>query len=217
LDKHDTSIRHKEYGIPFVDTVLLDDGVPEEWDDVLIKPKQGRGSRGIHINPKNLSDYIGQDFVAQRYIEGDEITTAFYVTKDGSIHGQITLARELENGATVSCEVVDEYDDQLKPIIQGMASAGGLRGSINVQSRISKGGKVYPFEINCRVSGTNSIRSQFGFQDVKYLLQEYVLGVEPDPCSITKGKAVRILMDVIFPESTESGTDVNNSTPHYIY
>ncbi|MCF8460012.1 MAG: ATP-grasp domain-containing protein [Flavobacteriales bacterium] len=217
LDKHETFLRHTEFNIPFVDTVLLEDGIPSEWDDVIIKPKQGRGSRGIQINPKNPSDYFGQGYVAQRYIEGEEITTAFYVTKSGQVHGQITLVRELENGATVFCEVVSDYDEKLRPIIGGMVKAGGLRGSVNIQSRVNNQGEVFPFEVNCRISGTNSIRSQFGFQDVKYLLQEYLLDISPDPCRITKGKALRILMDVIYPEVTATGTAINSSTPHYLY
>lgn len=59
--------------------------------------------------------------------------------------------------------------------------------------------KLYLFEINCRISGTNSIRHNLGFQDVKYGVQEYLFNEIPDSPNPIEGIATRILMDVIYP------------------
>ena len=76
-----------------------------------------------------------------------------------------------------------------------------FRGSCNVQSRVTSMG-IIPFEINCRISGTNSVRSQFGFNDVAYTVQEYLLSQRPAPPKVIKGTALRVILDIIYPEKS---------------
>jgi carbamoyl-phosphate synthase large subunit len=73
-----------------------------------------------------------------------------------------------------------------------------FRGSINIQSKVTKKG-IIPFEINCRISGTNSLRSQFGFNDVAFTIQDFYYKREPDMPNITYGSAMRIVKDIIYP------------------
>ena len=101
-------------------------------------------------------------------------------------------------GATQSCRVVRDYDDPVAAIASAMNSSLVLRGSVNIQSIVVSAGRVIPFEVNCRISGTNSIRSHFGFKDVQYTLQEFLWNEAPEPVAIKSGTAVRILMDVIY-------------------
>ena len=54
-------------------------------------------------------------------------------------------------------------------------------------------------EIYCRISGTNSLRSQFGFRDVAYTMQEYLYGQVPEAPQVTPGCAIRVMMDIIYP------------------
>jgi len=217
LDKYLTWKHHQKNNLPFAASILPSESIPTHWKATIAKPRKGRGSRGIVLNPKDVSAFSDEEYMIQEYIEGDEITTAVYVDLAKKFHGMITMTRTLENGTTVSCEVVDTYDDQLEPLIKGMMKENQLSGSFNIQSRINNQGEIVPFEINCRVSGTNSIRSQFGFCDVTYLLQEYLLKTQPEKPQIKKGKAVRILMDVIFPDCSSEGVAVNAQTPHFIF
>ena len=92
-----------------------------------------------------------------------------------------------------------------------------LRGAANLQSIVTKEGEIYPFEVNCRISGTNSIRANFGFKDVQYTLEEYLYKQEPSPIQLSKGVAVRILMDVIYPDQTDFEQLSDNSASHYLY
>lgn len=217
LDKYLTWEHHQTNNLPFAASILPSEPIPNHWKATIAKPRKGRGSRGIVINPNDISKYADEEYMIQEYIDGDEITTAVYVDLAKNFHGMITMLRTLENGTTVSCQVIDTYDDQLVHLIKGMMKDRKLSGAFNIQSRINNQGKIVPFEINCRVSGTNSIRSQFGFCDVKYLLQEYLLKTQPEKPQIKKGKAIRILMDVIFPECTSEGVDLNAKTPHFIF
>jgi carbamoyl-phosphate synthase large subunit len=110
----------------------------------------------------------------------------------------ITFVRELELGNTAKAEVVDRHDAELRPMIEALVSRFPFRGSCNVQSRATAHG-IIPFEINCRISGTNSVRSRFGFRDVAYTVQEYLLDLTPDAPRIMRGSAIRVIMDLIYP------------------
>jgi carbamoyl-phosphate synthase large subunit len=180
FDKFATYELFKEHGIPFAET----------WHPggVIIKPRRGRGSRNII-----RSEYSDLEYVAQKLYRGVEITTAFYITKERDVHGYITFERELSNGMTSYARVAD-YD--MDDIINKINECIEIKGAANIQSIVTDDG-IVPFEVNCRISGTASIRSQFGFEDVKYTLQEYLLGEKPDKPDIKEGEAVRIFMDVI--------------------
>ncbi len=215
LDKYKTFLHHQKNNIPFASSVL-----PSAYNGVfkkmIAKPRKGRGSRGIHINPSSLEDFSDEDYLVQELIEGDEITTAFYVTKSNKLLGSITMQRKLENGFTSECKVVKHYDNEIIPILNKIIENSEIRGSANLQSIVTSDRKIVPFEINCRISGTNSIRSNFGFDDVKYTIQEYLLNEPVDEPVIKKGLAIRIMMDVIYPEA-ENTTKLTHNSMHYIF
>ena len=149
--------------------------------------------------------------------KGIEITTAFYVKRDGTLHGLFTMERELANGATSKSITTKKYDAGLEKIIQKMIANKGLYGSVNLQSIVDGKGNIIPFEVNCRISGTNSIRHNLGFQDVKYTVQEYLLNQQPYEINAIDGIAVRMLSDVIYPNATNTDQLNNNTSPHILY
>ncbi|MBO9153257.1 ATP-grasp domain-containing protein [Chitinophaga sp. GCM10012297] len=216
LDKFLSYQHHSRHNIPFAAS-LLPSAYQSEFDGIIVKPRKGRGSRGLHINPSDLTPYSDEEYMVQRFARGKEITTAFYVTREGKLHGAITLMRSLENGATSQCRVVFDYDDALVPILQKMIAHADIRGAANLQSIVTEEGEIVPFEVNCRISGTNSIRSNFGFEDVKYTLQEYLYNTSPDKPAIKPGVAVRILMDVIYPDVTDFDQCKDNSAGFHIF
>jgi carbamoyl-phosphate synthase large subunit len=216
LDKYETWKHHNAHGIPFAAS-LLPSSYSTNFKEYIVKPKKGRGSRGIYINPKDLSGFSDEEYMVQELHRGEEITTAFYVTNENKLLGCITMSRTLENGMTNLCKVVHAYDDALKPIIEKMIQSSVIRGSANIQSIVTADGQIMPFEVNCRISGTNSIRSNFGFKDIQYTLQEFLFGQTPDQPVITSGVAVRVLLDVIYPDQKDFNNISDNSSPHYIF
>lgn len=214
LDKYRTWQEFSRSGIPFAESTLpsLYDGV---FGNVIIKPREGRGSRGVVYEPKNIKDFP-DTFVVQKLYKGVEITTAFYVTKRGKLHSYIAFSRELFGGTTVKCTVVHDYDTQLLTLITQMMKRFVIRGSCNIQSIVTVDGRVVPFEINGRISGTNSIRSQFGFTDVAWTVDEYLYHKKPKAAHLTFGSAVRIQLDIIYPNVT-LGEIKNNTTNHYLF
>jgi len=216
LDKFLTFEHLNRHSIPFA-SAHLPSKFNNEFSNVILKPRKGRGSRGLHINPKDLSGFDDMEYMVQELIFGTEITTAFYVNKKKKLHGFITFERTLENGMTTHCKVVDTYDDQLLTILDSLIVVSNIKGSANLQAIVNKDGEIKPFEINCRISGTNSIRSNFGFKDVLYTLEEWLYGKQPSSPKIKKGVATRVLMDVIYNEITDFNDAKDKSASHYLY
>lgn len=197
LDKYLNFQVFEAAGIPFAPSCLPSQ-YAGQYAETVVKPREGRGSRNVHFSPESPGAFA-DDYVVQQLLEGPELTTAFYVRQDGALHGAITLRRELVHGNTMQCEVTRAYDPEIGRLIECMIARIPFRGSCNVQSRATAQG-IVPFEINCRISGTNSIRAQFGFADVAYTVQELFLGVPPDAPQIRQGCALRMMVDVIYPD-----------------
>tara|TARA_B100000886_G_scaffold45538_1_gene27971 strand:- start:242 stop:1222 length:981 start_codon:yes stop_codon:yes gene_type:complete len=215
LDKYITFLHHSKLGIPFAKSWL-----PSEYDfsqnEIIAKPRKGRGSRSIIINPQNPQNF-NDEYIIQPLLIGKEITTSIYVDKKNNIHGIFTMERQLQNGTTIKGTVISDFNKIIKNIAQKMIDFGGLRGCFNIQSIVNKDGLVIPFEINCRVSGTNSIRHNLGFKDVKYLIQEYYFNEIPDKPKPIYGVATRILLDVIYPNIKDAKDLINNKHSYIIY
>jgi carbamoyl-phosphate synthase large subunit len=201
--------------IPFAQSWLPSE-FKNEVSDIIVKPREGRGSKNVHINPENPQGF-SDEYIIQPLYKGVEITTAFYVKRDDTLHGLFTMERELANGATSKSITTKKYDAELGKIINKMIANKGLYGSINLQSIVDSEGNIIPFEVNCRISGTNSIRHNLGFQDVKYTIQEYLLNQQPDEINAIDGVAVRMLSDVIYPNATNINQLNNNTAPHILY
>jgi carbamoyl-phosphate synthase large subunit len=216
FDKYDTfQFLHKSK-VPFAASYLPSTYKNEHLETIL-KPRKGRGSRGIELNPKILTHVSDEEYMIQELHMGVEITTAFYVNKHKHLHGYITFERSLENGTTTHCKVVDKYDEKLQNILERIIAVSEIKGSANIQSIVTTSGNIIPFEINCRISGTNSIRANFGFKDVQYTIEEYLLKNKPTSPNVKKGIATRILMDVIYEEATEFEVAIDNGAKYYIY
>ena len=213
LDKYATYLYLSKNNIPFAKSWITG-----EYDfsvkDIIAKPREGRGSRGILINPKQPND-LPEGYMIQQLAVGKEITTAVYVSKDKKLHGLFTMERKLTNGTTTESRVIFQYDEMLRGIAQKMIDLGGLIGSFNIQSIVTDQGEIVPFEINCRISGTNSIRHNLGFQDVKYAIQEYLLNEKADKPSPIEGISTRILMDVVYRDVSDY--EKLNNANHIIF
>lgn len=203
IDKLETFRALSLAGLPFARSWLPAD-YRGECSQIIVKPREGRGSRGLHLNPPNPGIF-DESFMVQELLVGTEITTAFYVKRKKQLHGMITFERALSSGMTERCQVSHNFNEALQPIIAGMIAQFDLRGPCNIQSIVTSSGAVVPFEVNCRYSGTSSIRAQLGFPDVVFGVQEYLLHQEPSPpVIVASGAAIRVFMDIIYP-----GRDLN--------
>lgn len=181
-----------------------------DFNHTVVKPRRGWGSRDVHFDPKDPSAFA-DDFVVQELLSGIELTAAFYVTQAKDVHATIVLERALAHGTTVSARTAFEHQAVVRDLVDRMHENFDISGPCNVQAILEPGGRLVPFEVNCRFSGTTSIRHNFGFRDVEWALQEHLLGSEPSPPALTRGRAERMLVDVIYPEAGEGDSGTRDS------
>ncbi len=213
LDKYKTYEYFQLHDLVFAESKEISD-FGGEWDEFIIKPKKGRGSRGVHISPDNWNIFDA-NYMVQPLLKGKEYTTTVYVNKNKKIHAIITMQRELQNGTTVQAKVVEDHQEELNKLAQSIVDTGGIMGSFNIQSIYHN--KIIPFEINGRISGTNSIRHALGFQDVVWTIQEYLLQQELKKPVISKGIATRILLDTIYVNAEDESQIINTQYPYQLY
>src|SRR5690606_5116984 len=77
VDKLQSFERFQERGIPFAPSCLPSEFVGQ-YETFVVKPREGRGSRGIHFDPPEPTMF-DETFLVQERIVGQEITTAIYV------------------------------------------------------------------------------------------------------------------------------------------
>lgn len=194
-DKYETCQWLKENGCNYPEYALLTDtdGVKQLIEKhgfpLLVKPRAGKSAQGVQkIKTQEELDALkpDTDMVLEEYLGSadEEYTAGCY---DGHF---IIMHRELKNGTTYKAEVVD--DAVIQQEVEKIYKKFGQAGPLNVQLRKTEDGRAVCFELNVRFSGTTAMRANFGFEDVKAMLMEYVLKEDSASCfQIRHGKAWR--------------------------
>lgn len=176
FDKLKTADFLEENGLPFPKTKLIST-INNQLDfPAIIKSRTGSGSSTIHI-ANNDEDFIylknkHSDFIIQEFLPSDEgeFTCGVFRSKNGDIRS-IILKRELTGGYSGYGEVI--HNNVITKLLTTIAERLDLRGSINVQLRLTSKGPVV-FEINPRFSSTVLFRHIFGFEDLKWSIQDKI-------------------------------------------
>lgn len=137
--------------------------------------------------------------LVQEYVgtPDSEFTVGVLTALDGKLIDSIAIKRDLRGSLSVRSRVRNrtgrrELSDVLtvsSGISQGtvadfkevredcerIAARLGARGPLNIQCRFVDG-RVYPFEINPRFSGTTSLRAMVGFNEPDLLIRHHLLG-----------------------------------------
>ncbi len=173
LDKLATAQVLARLGIPGPWTTVVGDDAPPALPCIL-KKRTGSGSRDVFIVTneeeiayltKRIPDAIFQELLlpADR-----EVTCAVYRSRDGRI-ATLQLLRRLTGGFTGWAKVIRHAG--ISEICERLAVGLDLRGSMNVQLRITEDGPRI-FEINPRFSSTVLMRHRLGYTDVLWALAE---------------------------------------------
>lgn len=205
LDKNETQRWLERSGVPSLRTVSLPDATAAMLP-LMIKPRQGHGSRGLEIvrTQERLAAVQRErtdDVIAQQYVStaAEEFTCCVFRHRASGAVRRIALRRTLQGGLTgrATVEVVASIDAQLLAI----ATAADLEGGLNVQLRLTTEGPRV-FEINPRFSSTVMMRHLLGFRDFVWTLQARFDGIPPEEWSPREGTRVfRLSRElVLFPE-----------------
>jgi carbamoyl-phosphate synthase large subunit len=140
----------------------------------IFKPRHGAGSKGVFVcKTVDEARFYRQRFpdsvLQQLLLPADkEVTCSVFRGRDGKT-AVLQLLRTLVGGFTGWAEVI-EVPEVTRQCTQ-VADALELRGSINVQLRLTAAGPRI-FEINSRFSSTVLMRHRMGFCDVVWSLQD---------------------------------------------
>ena len=173
IDKLLTSKFLESLNLPYPWSSLVSDGPPREFPCIV--KSRGTGDKGgVEIVDESSVPYFSANRpgnIWQEYCEGEEYTAGVYGCQNGEIR-TIVMKRKLSGGMTgytMGGEVVDE--PEITRVLATLAKALSLKGSINVQLRLTSRGPVV-FEINPRFSSTVVFRHKLGFEDVIWSLEE---------------------------------------------
>jgi carbamoyl-phosphate synthase large subunit len=97
----------------------------------------------------------------------------------------------------ISQGTIDDFPE-VRRCCEEIAFKLGSRGPLNIQCR-KVDGKVFPFEINPRFSGTTSLRALVGFNEPDILIRKYILGADISHIEYKKGVIVRGLSELYIP------------------
>lgn len=173
LDKYLTNQVLAESGIPMPWTELVKNE-PSPRLPTIIKARSGSGSKTIQIARTpidvNYFRHVRPEDIWQQYLPGDdhEYTCGLYRTTNGETRN-IIFRRRLVGGMTGEGEVVENAE--ITEILNNVAKCLDLKGSINVQLRLTESGPMI-FEINPRFSSTVYFRHLLGFQDLIWAIEE---------------------------------------------
>ena len=173
-DKLKTARFLKSIDVPGPWTDIPENFLPQKHLPCIFKPRRGAGSKAVF----RCETATEVEFYRQRYCDAvvqelllpaeQEVTCGVFRTGEGRI-AVVQLLRTLTGGFTGWAQVIDDPEIFLQ--CSRLAEALNLRGSINVQLRVTENGPRI-FEINPRFSSTVLMRHQMGFCDLVWSIQD---------------------------------------------
>ena len=127
---------------------------------VIVKPRTGRGSRGLHlvqtdVELSSLRDFLGskaRDYVQQEYLSGQEYSVQVIVDQAGKLAAIVPVRIVRKRGITL--EGVTDNPAQVIETCQHLHNSWPTPGIYNVQGILVADRGFIPFEINPRPSTT---------------------------------------------------------------
>lgn len=172
LDKWDCMRALRRVGEARVPIGDLFDGRCDPYYPSIIKPRVGRGSRGIHHIPHKgalLNALIRGDFqysdalIAQEYIDGPEYTISVVCDYNNTVHA--VVPKEIIDKRGITRIAVTRRNERIDAVCRGIAVALKPCGPFNVQLRM-RDGEPYVFEINPRFSTSVTLTMAAGCDEV---------------------------------------------------
>lgn len=183
LDKYTLMKFLENFNISIPKTKLAIHGYDGLAFPIVVKPRTGRGSRGLKIanseqellNHLETTDYAIETLLFQEYIEGTEYTVSVVVWKDGQV--QAVVPKEIISKKGVTKLAVTRHNDKIDALCRKVQACLHADGPFNVQLRLDiKTGEPLIFEINPRFSTTVSLTIACGVDELGGLISQAIYG-----------------------------------------
>lgn len=169
---------------------------------LLLKPRCNNGSRGIvRLHDQNDLVYWAQKttepWMLQKVVgsEHEEYTVGCFGFGDGTSLEPIIMRRHLSAaGNTIEAEVVSQA--HIHASVVALNHLFQPLGPTNYQFRMD-GGQALLLEVNPRFSSSNSLRTQFGYNEAQMAVEYFLFGNKPAQPTIQHGKGWRFSEDYV--------------------
>lgn len=180
MDKYQTYLQLREAGHAVPDTWLATDAeqIPASAFPLIIKPRQGRGSRGIQRvdTRKELADALDQssytcdELLCQAVVSGTEYTTSVVGTMENRLLSIVPKEAVEKDGSTVigATRTEPTVTASCRELFETLEPAG----PINVQQIVDADGTPYTIEINPRFSSTSCLTVAAGVNEFDLLIRD---------------------------------------------
>lgn len=181
LDKYRMARRLTDSGLSVPTTRLAteaDELRPRDFP-VVVKPRRGRGSRGVekldsladleaHLDETDRSP---EDLVVQRFVDGTEYTTSVVATRDDRLLSVVPKEAIAKDGCTV--RGVTRMEPSVVASCKRIFSALSPGGPLNVQQIVDDStDEVFTIEINPRFSSTACLTVEAGVNELDLLVRD---------------------------------------------
>lgn len=168
LDKHLCAKSIASKGLLAPETYYVSDYNKLDFP-MVIKPKSGRGSRGVMIvhSEEELQAYKvfnklpDTDIIAQQLISGQEFTVLVSANKEQELNCIVPIKVAQKKGITISATT--EMNDSIIDYVRSFHKNFKTDCIYNLQCILTDDNRVYPFEVNPRVSTTFCVVLAAGF------------------------------------------------------
>jgi carbamoyl-phosphate synthase large subunit len=177
LDKFVLMQQLKSAGISVPDTHLASGDLEEVVFPAMVKPRRGRGSRGIGVvrSQSELVQFLKtspltpDQLIVQTYIDGLEFTVSVTVWRDGMVHAVVPKEIICKKGITHLA--VTRRNSRIDALCHAVQNSLHADGPFNVQLCVDKTLSIpLIFEINPRFSTTVSLTIAAGIDEIGSLI-----------------------------------------------
>ena len=179
LDKFILMSELRSAKIIIPDTYLGCDDLKGVDFPAVVKPRTGRGSRGVGIVHSKIeladfiraSSFMPEQLIVQNYIDGTEFTVSVTVWRDGRV--QAVVPKEIICKKGITRLAVTRHNSRIDNLCHAIQEKLQADGPFNVQLCLDqKTGTPLPFEINPRFSTTISLTMAAGVDELGGLIQQ---------------------------------------------
>lgn len=185
LDKYIQMKKLKQTGILVPKTSLASESFKKMNFPLVIKPRVGRGSRGLRVikskrelqeTLKDISNDLG-NFLVQEYVDGTEYTVSVVVWRDGKV--QAVVPKEIISKKGITKLAVTRRNLKINTVCRNIQKTFKANGPFNVQLKINKeDGRPYIFEVNPRFSTTITLTIKAGVDELGEIIKQAVFGAK---------------------------------------
>ena len=183
LDKYSLCLELAKNNIPFPRTCLASGDIAALQYPVILKPRTGRGSRGV-VRVDSLEDLRRklaaldrpvEEMMVQEFVDGPEFTVSVVVWRDGAVQAVVPKEIIVKRGVTQAA--VTRKQPAIEKLCRRLQEALQADGPFNVQLRLHPAsGEPLLFEINPRFSTTVTHTMAAGVDELYGLAVQAVHG-----------------------------------------